>query len=482
MITQIEIDGFKTFKNFKVELAPFQVIVGANGSGKSNLFDALQLLGRLATSNLLEAFQGLRGKAGELFTRVSEQQNSQNMRFAVEMLLDRYMHDDAGRKVDLHYTRLRYEIEITHSMNALGPDQLYVNHESLNVISRENDVWLKKQQIPPEWLPEADDNAVFIKTGEHVASIDGQDSLPMAEPIITTYREDQSQGNTLQYRARDLPRTVLSLLMGTEYLPISAVRQEMRSWTFLHLNPEKLRKPSPVQAPRFLSQYGENLPTMLAHMQFEDEFALTDVSRDMASLVADIYKVKVERNAARDEYDIWVETSDHRTFSSTLLSDGTLRLLALAAIKNDPQFRGVLCLEEPENSMHPLHMHRMARLLRNLATDFSDVEQKDEPLRQLLITTHSPVFIGFPEIIDSLLLAFMPLQTGDNQTTPLYVTRMIPVISSQESIQSETYGDKAVDVYTIDTVRQYLNVGEMRKADKRLKEARLSLIEAEDEK
>jgi AAA15 family ATPase/GTPase len=48
MITQIEIDGFKTFKDFKVELAPFQVIVGANGSGKSNLFDALQLLSRLA--------------------------------------------------------------------------------------------------------------------------------------------------------------------------------------------------------------------------------------------------------------------------------------------------------------------------------------------------------------------------------------------------------------------------------------------------
>jgi len=47
LITQIEIDGFKTFKDFKVELAPFQVIVGPNGSGKSNLFDALQLLSHL---------------------------------------------------------------------------------------------------------------------------------------------------------------------------------------------------------------------------------------------------------------------------------------------------------------------------------------------------------------------------------------------------------------------------------------------------
>jgi predicted ATPase len=33
MIMQIERDGFKTLKDFKVELAPFQVIVGPNGSG-----------------------------------------------------------------------------------------------------------------------------------------------------------------------------------------------------------------------------------------------------------------------------------------------------------------------------------------------------------------------------------------------------------------------------------------------------------------
>jgi hypothetical protein len=78
MITQIEIDGFKTFKEFKVELAPFQVIVGPNGSGKSNLFDALQLLSRLADADadLQTAFQGLRGDALELFTKFSDEQTS----------------------------------------------------------------------------------------------------------------------------------------------------------------------------------------------------------------------------------------------------------------------------------------------------------------------------------------------------------------------------------------------------------------------
>ncbi|TMC18493.1 MAG: DUF2813 domain-containing protein [Chloroflexi bacterium] len=89
MITQIEIDGFKTFKDFKVELAPFQVIVGPNGSGKSNLFDALQLLSRLADNNFYEAFQELRGDAGELFTKYSDVSSSESIKIAVEMLLDR---------------------------------------------------------------------------------------------------------------------------------------------------------------------------------------------------------------------------------------------------------------------------------------------------------------------------------------------------------------------------------------------------------
>lgn len=74
MITHIEIDGFKSFQRFKVELAPFQVIVGENGSGKSNLFDALHLLSRLATFDVLEAFQDVRGEGDDLLCNILARQ------------------------------------------------------------------------------------------------------------------------------------------------------------------------------------------------------------------------------------------------------------------------------------------------------------------------------------------------------------------------------------------------------------------------
>src|SRR5437588_11571678 len=103
MITQIEIDGFKTFKDFKVELAPFQVIVGPNGSGKSNLFDALHFLSSLTESDLSTAFQAIRGYTNELFTKLPDGNSVDRMRFAVEMLLDRKVQDDFGQSAEVKY-------------------------------------------------------------------------------------------------------------------------------------------------------------------------------------------------------------------------------------------------------------------------------------------------------------------------------------------------------------------------------------------
>ena len=69
MLTRIEISGFKTFDDFSLDLDPFTVIAGANAAGKSNLFDAIRLLSRLAGGDLRSAFTGLRGEPQELFRR-----------------------------------------------------------------------------------------------------------------------------------------------------------------------------------------------------------------------------------------------------------------------------------------------------------------------------------------------------------------------------------------------------------------------------
>jgi|GEM_PF-3286084 len=82
MITRIEIDGFKSFSNFVMDFSPMTVVAGANASGKSNLFDALQLLSRIAeVDDLRVAFGEQRGDAKELFTQYDDNHYAEQMTF-----------------------------------------------------------------------------------------------------------------------------------------------------------------------------------------------------------------------------------------------------------------------------------------------------------------------------------------------------------------------------------------------------------------
>jgi len=168
MITQVEINGFKTFQNFKVALAPLQVIVGSNGAGKSNFFDALLLLSRLTDSDLRTAFQGMRGKAGELFTIQPNGEPLDHMRLAVEILVEPKIIDSWGAEANLKYTRLRYELEIVRRADDRGLDRLYVQEESLKPIPRGEDTWIKRQKLTDrrELLPKLTGgrSAPFIST------------------------------------------------------------------------------------------------------------------------------------------------------------------------------------------------------------------------------------------------------------------------------------------------------------------------------
>ena len=259
MLTQIEIDGFKTFKNFKVELAPFQVIVGPNGSGKSNLFDALQLLSRLAEMDLYTAFQGLRGNADESFTKNPDGQTSERILIAVEMLVDRKMRDDLGREFEIDHTRLRYELEIAQHIDDEDElDQLYVKHELLKIISIENDDWCKKNNIKSHAkLSENDlkgDEAIFSfsKTdkeyGELIVHRTVSDQL-YSEDDPPNIIEAASGFDIVLGR---LGRTVLSSSVASMPQAIAA-RTELRSLKLLHLNPDVLRQYCSVKAPHTAS-------------------------------------------------------------------------------------------------------------------------------------------------------------------------------------------------------------------------------------
>jgi predicted ATPase len=176
----------------------------------------------------------------------------------------------------------------------------------------------------------------------------------------------------------------------------------------------------------------------------------------LANLVPGILQVEMEKDQSRNQYVIWAKTQDGRCFSSRVLSDGTLRMLALVIIKNNPEHRGVLCLEEPENGVHPSRFKNLIQLLRELATDFSDSTQANEPLRQLLVNTHSPLFVSQTEVLPELLFAHTATRVQPSRAgQPLQVTKIVPLrphpqIKLDESNHEEAY-------YTLHQIIDYLH-------------------------
>ena len=64
MITRMKISGFKNLVDVDVRFGPFTCVAGANGVGKSNLFDAIMFLSTLAEKPLIEAAIFVRGEGG----------------------------------------------------------------------------------------------------------------------------------------------------------------------------------------------------------------------------------------------------------------------------------------------------------------------------------------------------------------------------------------------------------------------------------
>jgi len=439
MITRLEIDGFKTFQTFVLDFEPFQVIVGPNAVGKSNLFDALRLLSRLADNDLRTAFQGtesevasetMRGEAAELFTALPDGTATAHMRLAVELLVEPQIQDSWGARAELKYTRLRYEIAIERRADERGLERLYVTHERLEPIHRDSDVWIRRHlgRERTKWLP-------FLKAGRTQDFI----STSSTDGVVTISLHQDGHGGKKLSVAERVERTVLSGVTNTEFPHVFAASEEMRKWRFLQLSPKALRSTSPMIAPQSISADGSYLPSTLARLKAIDPFILDDISRDLANLVPGVLSVEVEEDIPRNRYIVWTRMQDGRRFSSRVLSDGTLRLLALVTLKNDPEYRGVLSFEEPENGVHPFRLRNMIGVLEELATDFAQASPQ-EPLRQLLLNTHSPVLVSRlvkeyeDKPIPGLYFAHTITRVSPaNNGSSVRITRVVPVTSDAQS-------------------------------------------------
>lgn len=446
MITYLKINGFKSFHNFEMEFTPFTVIAGANASGKSNLFDALTLLSRLAeTDNLKRAFSEQRGEFIEMFTQYSDDDYAREMDFEVEMLVNKDIRDAWGNKTLLKYTRLRYELSIKRFTNSSGIEDLSVLKENLYKLNHQEDKWVSNM-IPK--------NALEYWRPKVVA---GRRGIPYIETVyeneLSTVQVPQDGvqgGNKRRFPLSNATRTVLSSFDTIDFPHVLAAKEEMKSWKFLQLNPEDLRQAtSKNNGEDIISISGKNLAAALYRIKQDNEYSLKEISRKLNSFLPNFIEVDVIDDNENKQYLIKLKDVDKKEFSSRVLSEGTLRILALCILEFDEKHTGLLCFEEPENGIHPFRIKAMTELLKDLSVDFNE---KDIPLRQVIVNTHSPVLVG------------NMLKWKDDRNVSIWYAQMRTSISNVNNIRLKVNSTKISRVIKDDKLQQLsLNFSEQDK-------------------
>ena len=383
MITRIEIDGFKTFENFGLDLHPFTAIVGPNASGKSNLFDAINFVSRLAQTDIRDAMRDVRGRPVELFRQTRPGARRARMAFAVEVLLGPGGVDAFGTTFHLRAQRLRYEVEVAARVD---DDDFFEDVHILN----EHCVAIAKKD---ERLPSR--NGSPIKYSGRLKPFIATTSGARGQPKAIRIRQDgvSKRGRPVLLSAADAPRTALSTITTAEFPHLYALREMLASVQFLHVDPQASRRPTDRLASRKLLPDASNLATVLAKLRaatssdVRPEGALADIGADLSYLIPSVAHLRVEGSDTTAEYSFDIELADSLKFSSRVISDGTLRLLALLTVLNDPDHGGVLCFEEPENGVHEARIPGLVELLRRSA----GYNVADEGgCFQVLVNTHSP--------------------------------------------------------------------------------------------
>ncbi|MBN2312590.1 MAG: AAA family ATPase [Sedimentisphaerales bacterium] len=417
MLTRLKVSGFKNLVDVDVRFGPFTCIAGANGVGKSNLFDAIRFLSALADRPLMEAALSVRGDENglrtsdvrSLFQRYGDQY-APEMNFEAEMIVPSEGKDDLGENAKATTTFLRYSLTLMYRKS-----EDFGSQGSLEIL-KEHLTYLRKGDVPKHLLF---DHKPAWRNSAIVGHRAGKDYISTGEQErdrIIKLHQDGRHGRPLSRLAKNLPRTVLSATNAAESPTALMARREMRSWRLLQLEPSALRRPDEFSAPTKIGSNGSHLASTLYRLAYQNGSkdstntrspdVCSRVANQLAELIDDVYRVSIDRDEKRELLTLNVMGKDKTPHAARALSDGTLRFLALAVLEQDPEVQGVLCLEEPENGISPSRIPSMIALLQNIATDVNEQVDSDNPLRQVIVNTHSPAVVQ--QVPDDTLLVAEP--------------------------------------------------------------------------
>lgn len=340
-IQKLQISGYRSIRDVHLTLKPVNVLLGENGTGKSNLYRALYLIWAAASGSLPRALADEGGLPSALWA--GRRRKTEKALIKLKLELD-----------ELSYSLVLGRVPLSDRTAGKAPDE-----ETDFMEFFLNDPDIKAEEVSVDYRGK---KISLLNRKRGAISARNMDGRPIDYPLAVTECE-----------------SVLSGLREPHLFPdLSALRSEILSWRFYHNfrtdSSSPLRQAQiPVFTP-ILNHEGTDLAAALATICAIDGRKELDTALDDAFPGA-----RLEFDKIDDRLDVGLRMPEfNRPFWSSELSDGTLQYLCLLAALLTPRPPGLMALNEPETSIHVDLMEPLARLIT-----------KASKRSQLWITTHS---------------------------------------------------------------------------------------------
>lgn len=359
LIQSIQIQNLLSFGRDmpELELLPLNILIGLNGSGKSNLIDVLSIL-QASPRNLLTPFKGKSvGSIQDWLWKGWRRERDGPLQSAV---ID----------VRIHYPGSRSGIPLRHRLSFSAPDHGFeLTDEAVEDAHREQ--------------PDLTDVRFYYR-------------FQSGHPVLSVFVSEEEENAGKQQKRRQLRKqdvifdqSILSQRKDPDQYPeityIGRQYEEIKLYREWHLGRHALsRQPQPSDLPgHCLNEDAGNLAIVLNHLEMRSEVRelLLQRLKEFNGRFERLYS-KVEMGSIR----LYLEESDEANrpvlIPASRLSDGTMRFLCLLAVLCHPRPPPLVCIEEPEMGLHPDILPTVAELLREASTR-----------TQLIVTTHSDIIV-----------------------------------------------------------------------------------------
>jgi predicted ATPase len=410
MLEKIEVNGFRSLRNFALELVPgLNILVGPNGAGKTNIITFFEFISHICDGDISDAVHKVGGVASVLHRDASGAYPA--IAFTISGTTSTY----SSGSDETRYVRYEYSgvVKVSEELS-----DIFFSSQSLRILNSRNRYEVEDIKRPVRWDLEVSAES----SGRLEGSTLNVDRIDLRKASVLTGIRFRAEGYDIRtfirknLRGERIFRHSLLLLLDSAFSNVRSIRNDLKSGEVYNIYPGAVKSREDISTPVGVQPDGSGTSaTLLALSRLSSRAAPFPEApigihrpkfRLVPSAYIDIVKMLKLVNDSVDDMIVSIGQVDGfintifkiRTDAGEIdvplqrMSDGTVKWLALiTAIRTN---RVMFAIEEPENYLHPYMQKEIIGIIRN---SFANGRNRGFAL----VSTHSETLLNavYPEEI-----------------------------------------------------------------------------------